>query len=122
ALYREQLAYGQELVELPEFFLKESNDDDDQAKNVLQEEQLVEVLQVLTEDLVHLDKFKNDEMKNRDKATQKETGIQRNELCMPIRVAATGQTHGAELPMAMELLGKDIVITRLDEVLEQLGA
>src|SRR5699024_8500851 len=92
------------------------------AMKVLQEEQVVEVLQVLTDQLIHLDKFTKDEIKNRIKATQKETGIRGKKLFMPIRVAATGQTHGPELPMAMELLGKDIVITRLNDVLEQLAA
>ncbi|HLR79819.1 MAG TPA: glutamate--tRNA ligase [Bacillota bacterium] len=122
ALYREQLRYGQEIVELTDLFFKESIHYDDQAMKVLQEEQVVEVLQVLTDQLIHLDKFTKDEIKNRIKATQKETGIRGKKLFMPIRVAATGQTHGPELPMAMELLGKDIVITRLNEVLEQLGA
>jgi len=39
---------------------------------------------------------------------------------MPIRVATTGQTHGPELPKAIELLGKDVVLARLDQVLSQI--
>ncbi len=41
---------------------------------------------------------------------------------MPIRVATTGQKHGPELPLAIELLGKDVVVGRLDEVLSKLNA
>ena len=36
---------------------------------------------------------------------------------MPIRVATTGQLHGPELPNAIYLLGKETVLTRLDDVL-----
>src|SRR5699024_6443746 len=120
--YRRHLGDLQDIVELTVLVFKAFIHFDDEAMKVLQEEQIVEVLQVLTDQLIHLYKFTKDEIKNRIKATQKETGIRGKKLFMPIRVAATGQTHGPELPMAMELLGKDIVITRLNEVLEQLGA
>ena len=36
---------------------------------------------------------------------------------MPIRVATTGQMHGPELPFAIELLGKDIILSRLEKLL-----
>lgn len=121
-LYQEQLHYGQEIVELTDLFFKESIEYNEAAMNVLKEEQVVEVLQVLTDKLIHLGEFNKDTIKAEIKATQKETGHRGKKLFMPIRVATTGQTHGPELPLAIELLGKDTVIKRLDEVLKKLDA
>ncbi|UJL46522.1 glutamate--tRNA ligase [Virgibacillus sp. NKC19-16] len=122
ALYREQLRYGAEIVELTELFFNEDITFDEGSMDVLKQEQVPEVLQVFTDKLIHLDEFTKDSIKQNIKATQKETGHRGKKLFMPIRVATTGQTHGPELPMAIELLGKDVILARLDKVLKQIGA
>ncbi len=122
SLYREQLRYGAEIVELTELFFNESLSYDEGAMDVLQEEQVPEVLQVFADKLIHLDDFNKDDIKAQIKATQKETGHRGKKLFMPIRVATTGQTHGPELPASIALLGKEVILQRLDSVLKQLGA
>lgn len=121
-LYQEQLRYGQEIVELTELFFKEDISYDDAAKEVLQGDQVPEVLQVFADKIIHLDDFHQDSIKAQIKATQKETGHRGKKLFMPIRVATTGQTHGPELNLTIELLGKEKVIARLDKVLKELDA
>ena len=121
-LYQEQLRYGAEIVELTELFFKTEIAYDQAAQDVLNEEQVIEVLQVFTDKLLHLSEFTADEIKEQVKATQKETKQRGKKLFMPIRVATTGQTHGPELPKAIELLGKEVVIKRLDSVLKELDA
>lgn len=88
--------------------------------DVLKGEQVIEVLQVFTDKLIHLDAFEHQAIKMEIKATQKETKHRGKRLFMPIRVATTGQTNGPELPKAIELLGKQVVLSRLDQVLEKL--
>ncbi|TRM11148.1 glutamate--tRNA ligase [Lentibacillus cibarius] len=122
ALYQEQLHYGAEIVELTELFFRETINYDEAAMDVLNQEQVPEVLQVFTDKLIHLDEFEKDAIKQQIKATQKETGHRGKKLFMPIRVATTGQAHGPELPLAIELLGKETVLKRLDHLLKQLGA
>ncbi|WP_249872521.1 glutamate--tRNA ligase [Oceanobacillus saliphilus] len=122
SLYREQLRYGAEIVELTELFFNEHISYDEETMEVLREEQVPEVLQVFTDKLIHLDEFTKDSIKAQFKATQKETGHRGKKLFMPIRVATTGQMHGPELPFAIELLGKEVILARLDKVLKQLGA
>lgn len=122
SLYREQLRYGAEIVDLTELFFRQSITYDEAAMEVLREEQVPEVLQVFADKLIHLDDFNKDSIKAEIKATQKETKYRGKKLFMPIRVATTGQARGPELPFAIELLGKEVVIARLDEVLKQLGA
>ena len=121
ALYQEQLRYGAEIVELTDLFFKTDIHYDEDAKEVLAGEQVIEVLQVFTDKLIQLDDFKADLIKGEIKATQKETKHRGKKLFMPIRVATTGQTHGPELPTAIELLGKDVVLKRLDSVLNDLN-
>lgn len=52
---------------------------------------------------------------------QKETGVKGKNLYMPIRVATTGQQHGPELPLAIELLGKNKAISHIEQALEVIG-
>jgi len=120
ALYQEQLRYGAEIVDLTELFFKTDIHYDEAAQKVLAEEQVVEVLQVFTDKLIHLDHFVAEEIKEQIRATQKETKHRGKRLFMPIRVATTGQTHGPELPKAIELLGKKVVLARLDRVLNEI--
>lgn len=122
SLYAEQLRYGAEIVELTELFFNDKMEYDEDAKEILQGEQVPEVLQVYTDKLIHLDDFNKDTIKAAIKETQKETKHRGKKLFMPIRVATTGQTHGPELPMAIELLGKDVIVKRLDQVLRDLEA
>jgi nondiscriminating glutamyl-tRNA synthetase len=51
------------------------------------------------------------------KAVQKSTGQKGKNLFMPIRAAVTGQTHGPDLPQAIELLGKDKVQMRISKII-----
>src|SRR5699024_8210421 len=62
-LYQAQLDYGAEIVELTELFFKTEIEYDEAAQAVLNEEQVVEVLQVFTDNLIHLDEFTADAIK-----------------------------------------------------------
>ncbi|MDA7028296.1 glutamate--tRNA ligase [Bacillus sp. CLL-7-23] len=113
SLYQEQLSYGAEIVELTELFFKDEIQYNHEARTVLEEEQVPEVLQVFAEKLDQLEEFTAENIKASIKAVQKETGHKGKKLFMPIRVATTGQTHGPELPQSIELIGKDTVLKRL---------
>ncbi|MFW0810572.1 glutamate--tRNA ligase [Bacillus pumilus] len=116
ALYHEQLSYGAEIVELTELFFKEQIEYNQEAKEVLAEEQVPEVMASFAGQLERLESFTPDEIKAAIKAVQKETGHKGKKLFMPIRVAVTGQTHGPELPQSIELLGKETVLNRIKQI------
>ncbi|MBA4536992.1 glutamate--tRNA ligase [Bacillus aquiflavi] len=113
ALYQEQMSYGAEIVELSEMFFKDELNYDEEAKAVLAEEQVPEVIKAFQHEIEKLEEFQADKIKAAIKAVQKATGYKGKKLFMPIRVVTTGQTHGPELPLAIELLGKEKVIKRL---------
>ncbi|MCA0926627.1 glutamate--tRNA ligase [Bacillus stratosphericus] len=116
SLYHEQLSYGAEIVELTELFFKEQIEYNQEAKEVLAEEQVPEVMASFAGQLECLESFTPDEIKAAIKAVQKETGHKGKKLFMPIRVAVTGQTHGPELPQSIELLGKETVLNRIKQI------
>ncbi|CAN7601281.1 glutamate--tRNA ligase [Rossellomorea sp. LjRoot5] len=117
SLYQEQMSFGAEIVELSEMFFKTDLEYNEEAKAVLEEEQVPEVLQAFLNEIAALEKYEAAEIKSSIKAVQKSTGHKGKKLFMPIRVAVTGQTHGPELPNAIELLGKDTVKHRLQSLL-----
>ncbi|UOQ91389.1 glutamate--tRNA ligase [Halobacillus shinanisalinarum] len=122
SLYKEQLNYGAEIVELTELFFKKEIQYDEAAMEVLQGDQVPEVLDTYKTKLMELEDFSPANIKAQIKATQKETGHKGKKLFMPIRVATTGQTHGPELPDAIHLLGIETVTIRLNDALNQLQA
>ncbi|MDG5473736.1 glutamate--tRNA ligase [Jeotgalibacillus sp. ET6] len=116
ALYQEQMSFGAEIVSLSELFFKEEITYDEEASAVLAEEQVPEVMGELASQLTALENFESAEIKKAIKAVQKQTGHKGKKLFMPIRVAVTGQTHGPELPNAIEVLGKERVLARVSKL------
>lgn len=117
ALHQEKMSYGAEIVELTDLFFKESVEFDEEAKEVLNGETVPEVIKSFKEQVEQLETFAADDIKAAIKAVQKETGQKGKNLFMPIRVAATGQVHGPDLPQAIHLLGKEKIVARLQSLL-----
>ncbi|MRH44811.1 glutamate--tRNA ligase [Aquibacillus halophilus] len=119
-LYKDQLSYGAEIVELTDLFFKKDIEFTEDAMEVLQGEQVPEVLEVFAQKIKELENFTPEAIKAEIKATQKDTKHKGKKLFMPIRVATTGQVHGPELPDAIHLLGKDVIEARLSSALQKI--
>ncbi|MBM7606519.1 nondiscriminating glutamyl-tRNA synthetase [Metabacillus crassostreae] len=117
ALYQEQMSYGAEIVELTELFFKEDITYNREAETVLEGESVPEVLKAFLTEVESVEDFSAEQVKASIKAVQKATGQKGKNLFMPIRVAITGQTHGPDLPKSIAVLGKNIVISRLNSVI-----
>ncbi|PLS15518.1 glutamate--tRNA ligase [Bacillus sp. M6-12] len=116
-LYQEQMSYGAEIVGLSELFFRDELEYEEEAKEVLAEEQVPEVMRAFLQEIENLEDFSAEEIKAAIKAVQKSTGQKGKKLFMPIRAAATGQTHGPDLPKAISLLGKEKIGQRLKTIL-----
>jgi nondiscriminating glutamyl-tRNA synthetase len=117
ALLQEKMSFGAEIVELSDMFFQEDAVYEEDAKEVLAAETVPEVLKAFSHELDQLESFRADGIKAAMKAVQKSTGQKGKNLFMPIRAAVTGQTHGPDLPQAIELLGKDKVQTRINKII-----
>ena len=63
-----------------------------------------------------VDKIDAEFAKGLMKTVQKATGVKGKNLFMPARVALTGMVHGPEFVNILELLGRDRVINRIENV------
>ncbi|MFP7300164.1 glutamate--tRNA ligase [Neobacillus niacini] len=117
SLLQEKMSFGAEIVELSDMFFKEEAEYEEDAKEVLRGETVPEVLRAFSQELEKLDLFKADGIKSAMKAVQKSTGQKGKNLFMPIRAAVSGQTHGPDLPQAIELLGKAKVLNRIQKLI-----
>ncbi|HEY4532185.1 MAG TPA: glutamate--tRNA ligase [Kurthia sp.] len=117
-LYHEQMSFGAEIVELSsQFFVNELTYSEEEAE-VVAGEQVPEVMASFKGQLEALEEYVAPEIKKAIKAVQKETGHKGKNLFMPIRVATTGEMHGPELTDALELLGKETVIARIEKFIK----
>jgi nondiscriminating glutamyl-tRNA synthetase len=117
SLLQEKMSFGAEIVELSDMFFIEEAEYEEDAKEVLSGEQVPEVLKSFLEQLDQMPGFKADDIKAAMKAVQKSTGQKGKNLFMPIRAAVSGQTHGPDLPQAIELLGKSKVQMRINKII-----
>ncbi|MGP7819250.1 glutamate--tRNA ligase [Niallia sp. 01092] len=112
-LYQDQMSFGAEIVELSSLFFSDEISYDEEAKEVLAGEQVPVVLNSFREELNNMSEWSPENIKAAVKSVQKATGQKGKNLFMPIRVAATGQTHGPDLPKAIALLGQAKIEKRL---------
>lgn len=121
ALYKDQLDYGQEIVELANLFFVEEIYYEDEAKNVLEEASAETVLESFYQKQLKLLDYSPEKIKLVLAEVQADTGFKGKKLFMPIRVAATGQVHGPDLPTTISLLGQKKVSNRLKQLLTNLN-
>lgn len=117
ALYQEKMSYGAEIVEMSELFFQDELQFEAEAKEVLAGEQVPEVMEAFLKELEALSEFTAAQIKTAVKAVQKGTGHKGQKLFMPIRAAVTGQTHGPDLMLAIELLGYEKVKQRVESII-----
>ncbi|PRO64630.1 glutamate--tRNA ligase [Alkalicoccus urumqiensis] len=113
ALYQERMSYGAQIVEMTELFFREQIDYNEEAQDILSEEQVPEVMASFKKMIQEQGEWTPEAVKQSLKAVQKETGHKGKKLFMPVRVAVTGQVHGPDLPKTIVLLGREKVISRL---------
>ncbi|MEX0994823.1 MAG: glutamate--tRNA ligase, partial [Balneolaceae bacterium] len=67
------------------------------------------------------DQFKADQLKSDLQEVIEEQEVGFGKLMMPLRIAVTGMGFGPDLFPALELLGKEAVLRRIDRALQELG-
>lgn len=75
----------------------------------------------LAESAAALAEWSGEAFKSAIQSTGKLQGRKGRDLFMPVRAALTGRTHGPELPLLAELLGKDRCLERLRDAARRAG-
>lgn len=116
---RESLSRIEEVPEKTAFLFGNLEVTEEEAKEQLASDQIGDLLGALKEELDSVDQVDQEFAKTVMKRIQKKTGIKGKGLYMPTRAALTGNVHGPELSNIMELLGKDKMLERIEQVLNK---
>ena len=94
--------------------------EDDEAGEMIKLEHVPEMMQIFADKMMATEVLNADAVKTILKEIQKETGHKGKNLFMPVRVAITGQVHGPDIAIVIELLGKELTKERIDYCLKNL--
>lgn len=95
------------------FFAEEIPVVDEEAKKVLQEEQVPRVMELFAAKIKAAGELDSERTQKLLKETAKELGLGGRKVFMPLRVALTGKMHGPELHDIIPILGPEKVLQRL---------
>jgi len=112
-LYREQLQYVGQLPDVARLFFAPEAEYEQEATAVMTAAESHGVLRAAANELEQLQDWAPEEIKAAFKRIGQESGQKGRGLFMPIRCAATGSTHGPDLPRTLYLLGQECVVARL---------
>lgn len=103
------------------FFNEEVDFESEEAREILTQEQVPAVLDLLLTKVNEQSKLTGETVKPILKAITKELKLGGKKVFMPIRVALTGKTKGAELYDIISILGADGVKAKIDSCKNQLN-
>ncbi len=118
---REKISYMAEIIDHAKLFFEEEFEfESEEAREVLNQEEISLVMDTFKQKLSDLQEITVDDTKAILKAITKELKLGGKKVYMPIRVALTGQMHGPELYHIIPLLGKERIFSRIDRTLAML--
>lgn len=120
-LYKQQMSYTHQIVEMADVFFSEPEKLSDAAKEELANETAPVVLNEFANRVAELPIFDATEIQATIKAIQKDTKIKGRALYMPIRIATTRAMHGPDLAPSIELLGREKALEHLKQTLKEIG-
>ncbi len=115
-LYKNQISYGKEIVEVSTLFFKdfEISLEGKEFLETLEAGKVEEIKKIITNKISEKEfELSAENVKELINLVKEETGLKGKNLFMPIRILTTGQMHGPELSDTLEILGKDNLLKNL---------
>lgn len=112
-LFKEQIAYGQQIIDLVKPILTPVQSTELEAIDILNSPDGKKALALFIEKFQQLLTLDAVAIKAIFKSIQQETGLKGKPLYMPVRLKITGQLHGAEMANIIPILGKANTLKRL---------
>jgi nondiscriminating glutamyl-tRNA synthetase len=113
---QEKIDYLAQIKEyVPIFIGDEVHPEDDEAMGMLKLPHVPEMLKAL---VALIEENGVEEVKGSIKIVGKEAGAKGKELFMPVRAAVSGQLHGPDLIEIINILGKELVLKRINYVID----
>lgn len=93
----------------------------EEARSVLAGDHVPGVIRMFVQGIEQMETLDPAEVKSILKRIRKETKLGGSQVFMPVRVALTGQMHGPDLDKLAAILGRDVVLARLQDSARQIG-
>lgn len=118
SVFKDRMSYGAQIIDLYDEFFEQEFVLDEEMIEFMAQDGVNETLIAFRELLFGLDVFSASEIKPLIKEAGKIAGSKGKMLFMPLRIATTASMHGPDLPQVLALLGKEIVLERLQEMIK----
>ena len=119
SIFQDRMTHIGEIVELYQAFFHQTFTLNEEAYQFLVENQSLAVLQAFYDNLESSD-FSSEIIEQLIKKTSQDTLVKGKPLFMGLRIATTGDMHGPSLPVSLALLGRQIVLNRLQQTMTKL--
>lgn len=120
-LYKHQMSYTGQLVDMASVFFHDPDKLDDVSKKELSNDTAPVVLHEFEERINKLPVFDAFEIQKVIRGIQQDKGIRGRKLYMPIRIATTRVMEGPDLAPSIELLGKEKTLKHLHQTLAEMA-
>jgi glutamyl-tRNA synthetase, bacterial family len=114
-IYQGHISYGKEIVEVTDLFFKDDITLDEECSSFMNEEGVSDTINAFKNEIENISSWTVDNINLAINNVKEKTGVKGKMLYMPIRIKISGQMHGPELPDTIYLLGKEIVLNRLNK-------
>ncbi len=119
SIFQDRMTHIGQIVELYQSFFHQTFTLNEEAYQFLVENQSLTVLQAFYDNLESSD-FSSEIIEQLIKKTSEDTLVKGKPLFMGLRIATTGDMHGPSLPISLALLGRQIVLNRLQQTMTKL--
>jgi len=116
---RTHLNYLAEVTDYINIFFEDSiSFENDEVKQIIEKETSQKIYSALLEIMRSVETVNKENFKELMTKVQEKTGIKKKEIFKPVRVAITGKTQGPEMPLVVDVFGKEICINRIQKLLK----
>lgn len=118
-LMKERANFVRDILTQGRFFYEAPTAYDEKAVKKAWKDDTAELIQEFVQNLASLSEFKNETIHDaiQNFVQTKEIGF--GKLMMPVRLSLVGSLQGPDVPLIMELLGKEEVLNRLNAICQQ---
>ena len=115
SLFKKQLSFGEEIVDLASMFFVSNYRMDDEALEFMKQDGVDNTIEVFAKEIKAISEWNIENISNAINATKEKALVKGKMLYMPIMIKLIGKMHGPELPNIIYLLGKEKVFDRLSK-------
>ena len=112
-IYQNHISYGLQIVDEVKLFFEDS-DFDLECRTFMEGNDTSLVIDTFRDEICNISDWNVNNIVMAINNVKEKTGIKGKMLFMPIRIKVSGKMHGPELGDTIYLLGKDVILNRLD--------